>query len=74
MAQGAPEMLASSSGPPDYVRVITQLQTELYQMWSEMNNMATAMVQHTNNQNQGNREPKELRRWRSIQSVPQLNG
>ena len=74
MAQGAPEMLTNSSGAEDYVRVITTLQTEIYQMREQMSNMMTAMTQQAANQNQGSREAKELTRWRSIQSVPKFSG
>ena len=72
--QGAPEMLTNQSGAADYVRVITQLQTEMYQMREHMNGMMAAMAQQAAGQNQGNREPKELTRWRNIQSVPKFSG
>ena len=67
-------MLTPTSGPTEYVRVITQLQSYMYQMRGHMNGMMTAMTQQAANQNQGNREPKELTRWRSIQSVPKFSG
>ena len=72
--QGAPEMLTTSKLPPDHVRVITQLQTEFYQVREQMQGLVNAMVQQNANRTQGNREPKELTRWRSIHSVPNFNG
>ena len=67
-------MLIRTSGAEDYVRVITQLQTEIYQMREHMDGMMTAMTQQSANREQGNREAKELTRWRSIQSVPKFSG
>ena len=71
---GMPEMLTSTSGAEDYVRIITGLQGEIYQLRETMNNFCSAMAQQSATQSQGNRESRELTRWRSIQSVPKFSG
>ena len=67
-------MLTNTSGPEDYVRVITALQGEMYQMREHISGVMTAMAQQSAAQSQNNRESKELTRWRSIQSVPKFSG
>ena len=71
---GVPEMLTSTSGAEDYVRVITSLQGEMYQLRQHLDGVMAAVTQQSANQNQGMREAKELTRWRSIQSVPKFSG
>ena len=67
----APEFLTTGSAPTDYVRVINQLQTELFQL--------RGMIQGPNLNPQGNAgggggEARELTRWRSIQALPKFDG
>ena len=71
---GVPEMLTNKSGAEEYVRVITALQGEMYQLRASMTNMTNAMAQQSANVSQNSRESRELTRWHSIQSVPKFSG
>ena len=67
-------MLTNTSLAEDYVRVISALQGEMYQLHSQMANLSNAIAQQNANQGQASRESRELTRWRSIQAVPKFSG
>ena len=66
----APEMLTPLSQLEDYVRVITALQHEVY----ELKNRIAGMPQGGMSQGGSGDKPEEITRWRSVQSMPKFSG
>ena len=63
-----PEMLTSTSTSTDYIRVINEMQTEIFQLKAHI--AGTAI--HSPGGHAGGE--KEMTRWRSIQAVPKFTG